>query len=97
MSSVVSTVTHKHPEIRQLKGFVQSLDVELPQIEKFWTLGEATALRVRQDGTFLELIMSVVFCCMHLLLSIVQILCWNMALEEDMDPCVWLGPCVILV
>ena len=46
MSSVVSTVTQKHPEGRQVKEFIQSLDVELPPIEKFWTLGDATALRV---------------------------------------------------
>ena len=52
MSSVVSTVNQKHPEVRQVREFIQSLDVELPPIEKFWTLGDATALRVRQDGTF---------------------------------------------
>ena len=52
MSSVISTVNQKHPEVRQVREFIQSLDVELPPIEKFWTLGDATALRVRQDGTF---------------------------------------------
>ena len=52
MSSVVSTVNQKYPEVRQVREFIQSLDVELPPLEKFWTLGDATALRVRQDGTF---------------------------------------------
>ena len=52
MSPVGATLKRKHPEVRQVREFVQSLDVELPPIEKFWTLGDATALRVRQDGTF---------------------------------------------
>jgi hypothetical protein len=52
MSSVSSNLKHKHPEVRQVREFVQSLDVKLPPIEEFWTLGDATALRVRQDGTF---------------------------------------------
>ena len=42
----------KSIDVIQVKDYVRSLGIEMPSINEFWKLGDSTALRVRQDGTF---------------------------------------------
>ncbi len=53
MSGVASSIAVKNTlDVFRVKEFVETLEVEIPPVESFWKLGDATALRQRADGSF---------------------------------------------